>query len=369
MQVNQRIPWKDSNLSLIGSDLDHKIKEAAADDETQWEGIGEAPGLKVWRIEDFKVVPWDKLGKFYTGDSYVVLNTYQRNNKLLHDIHIWIGSESSQDEYGTAAYKMVECDEVLGGGAIQHRETQGHESSLFQSYFDDKLEYWTGGSASGFHHVEATDEEPLLYRIKGTQKGLRMTQLPLKKGSLNHGDSFILYASTSSVWIWHGKSANPDEKAKAGTLGEKMCTHGTAVVLDDGDDDDAIDFWKYFGSGEIAEADDKDQTVESFVPVLYRLRQGGEPEQVSKAAAQVKNRFGKADPPIDKDLLVEDEMLLLDAGWELYLWMGKDVQRTEKLQAMTQAEAFSKKDARTMNLPLTLVKSGWESSDFMSHFG
>lgn len=368
MQVNNRIPWKESNLSLIGSDLDRKIKEAAAKDETQWEGIGQEPGLKLWRIEHFKIVSWDKPGKFYTGDSYVLLNTYKRNNKLLHDIHIWIGSESSQDEYGTAAYKMVECDEILGGGAVQHRETQGHESSLFQSYFDYKLEYWKGGVESGFRHVEATIEEPILYCIKGTQKGLRMTQLPLRKDSLNHGDSFILYASSSTVWVWHGSSANPDEKGKAGILGENMCTRGTAVVLDDGDDGDVIDFWNYLGDGEIAAADDMDHTVESFVPVLYRLHKNAEPELVSKAAEHVKIRFGKADPPIDKNLLVEDEMLLLDAGWELFLWMGKDVERTEKLEAIAQAEAFCKKAARTMNLPLTLVKSGWESSDFSSHF-
>lgn len=196
-----------------------------------------------------------------------------------------------------------------------------------------------------------------------------MTQLPLRKDSLNHGDSFILYSDNSSVWVWHGSSANPDEKAKAGTLGENICKQGTAVVLDDGEDDDANDFWKYLGEGEIADADDKDQTVESFVPVLYRLQKNAEPEQVSKAAAHVKIRFGKADPPIDKNLLVEDEMLLLDAGWELFLWMGTEVERTEKLETMAQAEAFCKKDARTMNLPLTLIKSGWETSDFSSHFG
>jgi len=67
-----------------------------------------------------------------------------------------LGSETSLDEAGTAAIKSVELvmkfcvkilpkilpdiifhtqDECLGGRAIQHREVQHHESSLFISYF------------------------------------------------------------------------------------------------------------------------------------------------------------------------------------------------------------------------------------------
>ena len=30
--------------------------------------------------------------------------------QLLHDVHFWIGEQSTQDEYGTAAYKTVELD-------------------------------------------------------------------------------------------------------------------------------------------------------------------------------------------------------------------------------------------------------------------
>ncbi len=90
----------------VGSDLDRKIKQASAGGESAWNGIGQKPELRVWRIEKFQVKPWpkDHYGTFHKGDSYIVLNSYRKGNSeaLCHDIHMWIGDESSQDEYGTA---------------------------------------------------------------------------------------------------------------------------------------------------------------------------------------------------------------------------------------------------------------------------
>ena len=57
------------------------------------------------------------------------------SDKLAWDLHFWIGKHSTQDEYGTAAYKTVELDTFLDDGPVQHREVQGHESQRFKSYF------------------------------------------------------------------------------------------------------------------------------------------------------------------------------------------------------------------------------------------
>ena len=207
----ERVSWKDSNLALIGSDLDHKIKKAAAEGEAAWEGIGQEAMLKIWRIEQFKVVAWpeDRYGQFHTGDSYVVLKSYQPDPdspKLVHDLHIWIGSESSQDEYGTAAYKMVEADDFLGGAAVQHRQVQAHESLQFEEYISEPIHYLAGGVESGFHHVEATVEKPILYRVKGNFKKMSLTQMESACSSLNAGDSFILVIGKDKVYLWNGDS-------------------------------------------------------------------------------------------------------------------------------------------------------------------
>jgi hypothetical protein len=157
---------KDSNVELIGSDLDHKVKYNSASTEPAWNdgAIGQEPGLRVWRIEDFEVVSWptDKYGEFHEGDSYIVLNSVKvgkdENEKLIHDIFFWLGSHTSQDEAGTAAYKTVELDEFLHGAAIQHRELQAQMSDEFLALFP-RFTILKGGVASGFRHVEQ-DPEP-----------------------------------------------------------------------------------------------------------------------------------------------------------------------------------------------------------------
>jgi gelsolin len=142
MNKDRQPDWQDTNMANFGSDIEKKIKAAAADGEPQWDGAGIKVGIQIWRIEQFKVKPWpkNKNGQFHKGDSYIILNTYVKDpkvnkDKLAWDIHFWIGSESTQDEYGTAAYKTVELDDKLGGEPVQHRETEGGETDLFKSYF------------------------------------------------------------------------------------------------------------------------------------------------------------------------------------------------------------------------------------------
>lgn len=124
---------------------------------------------------------WKEIGQFYSGDSYIVLNTYKKNpesDALAWDIHFWLGKFTTQDEAGTAAYKTVELDDMLGGAAVQHREVQGHESELFLSYFQKKggIRLLEGGVESGFKHVEPTKYSPRLLWVKG-KNNVRVVQV------------------------------------------------------------------------------------------------------------------------------------------------------------------------------------------------
>jgi Gelsolin repeat len=159
--------------------------------------------------------------------------------------------------------------------------------------------------------------------------------------------------------------ANPDEKARAASLAEKMCTEGTAKTLEEGADDDS-DFWAYLGEGEIAEDGGDDDDVDEFAPLLFKLPADGEPEQIAKGE-QVKIGFTSSSK-VPRDLLNDSDVLLLDAGWEIFLWMGKDADRSEKLGAFAKADVYMQDDPRTVDLPLSIVKSGSEPSDFEAFF-
>ncbi|MED6169557.1 Villin-3 [Stylosanthes scabra] len=127
-----------------------------------FQGAGQKAGTEIWRIENFQPVPLPKseYGKFYMGDSYIILQTTQgKGGTYFHDIHFWIGKDTSQDEAGTAAIKTIELDASLGGRAVQYREIQGHESDKFLSYFKPCIIPLEGGVASGFKKLEEEEFE------------------------------------------------------------------------------------------------------------------------------------------------------------------------------------------------------------------
>lgn len=55
MQKQKQYNIADSNIANLGSDLEKKVKLAAAQTEAAWVGAGKAVGLDIWRIEQFKV--------------------------------------------------------------------------------------------------------------------------------------------------------------------------------------------------------------------------------------------------------------------------------------------------------------------------
>ncbi|KNC73941.1 hypothetical protein SARC_13500, partial [Sphaeroforma arctica JP610] len=58
-------------------------------------------GVEMWRVVDFKVQKQDEeeMGKFYDGDSYIVLNTFKADpdsEKFNFNVHFWLGANTTQ---------------------------------------------------------------------------------------------------------------------------------------------------------------------------------------------------------------------------------------------------------------------------------
>jgi len=367
MQKAKKYNIEDSNIALIGSDLDKKCREAAAATEPAWAAAGKKVGLQIWRIEKFQVKSWptDQYGSFYDGDSYIVLNTYKKvgGEALQWDVHFWLGTYTSQDEAGTAAYKTVELDDLLGGAPIQHREVQGYESDLFLSYFKNQIKLMSGGVDSGFKHVKPEEYQPRLLHLKGKKK-IRVTQVELSRGSLNGGDVFILDGGLK-IWQWNGRKSGPQEKQRGAQLSNAIAGErkGKAKVhvLEESDKD--TEFWGLLG-GEGAvktaeEGGDDAEAQEGGVKALFHL---------SDASGKMEFKQVATGSQCKKSLLNSDDVFIMDNGAEVIAWIGKGASDAEKKHALGYAQDYLKKYNRPAYLPISRVLEGSENAVWNASF-
>ncbi|CAD5326081.1 unnamed protein product [Arabidopsis thaliana] len=330
-----------------------------------FQGVGQKPGTEIWRIENFEPVPVPKSehGKFYMGDTYIVLQTTQnKGGAYLFDIHFWIGKDTSQDEAGTAAVKTVELDAALGGRAVQYREIQGHESDKFLSYFKPCIIPLEGGVASGFKKPEEEEFETRLYTCKG-KRAVHLKQVPFARSSLNHDDVFIL-DTKEKIYQFNGANSNIQERAKALVVIQYLKDkfhEGTSdvAIVDDGKLDtesDSGEFWVLFGGfAPIARkvASEDEIIPETTPPKLYSIADG-----------QVES----IDGDLSKSMLENNKCYLLDCGSEIFIWVGRVTQVEERKTAIQAAEDFVASENRPKATRITRVIQGYEPHSFKSNF-
>ncbi|ONL98218.1 Villin-2 [Zea mays] len=332
--------------------------------EPAFQGAGHKPGTEIWRIEDFKPValPKSDYGKFYCGDSYIVLQTTCKGGAFIFDIHFWIGKDSSQDEAGTAAIKTVELDSMLGGRAVQHREPQCYESDKFLSYFKPCIIPMEGGFASGFKKPEVDKFETRLYICKG-KRAIRVKEVPFSRSSLNHDDVFIL-DTENKIYQFNGANSNIQERAKAleviQHLKEEYHDGVCAVaIVDDGKlqaESDSGEFWVLFGGfapiGKKAISDD-DVVLETTSPKLFSISNG---------------QLKLEDAVLTKSILENTKCFLLDCGAELFVWVGRVTQVEDRKAASAAVEKYIIKENRPKTTRITQVIQGYENHTFKSKF-
>uniref|UniRef100_F6UAI3 Gelsolin n=2 Tax=Monodelphis domestica TaxID=13616 RepID=F6UAI3_MONDO len=306
---------------------------------------GKEPGLQIWRVEQFDLVPVPKnlYGDFFSGDAYLILNTIKRRDgSLQYDLHFWLGNECTQDESGAAAIFTVQMDDYLHGKAVQHREVQGFESPTFLGYFRSGIKYKKGGVASGFKHVVPNEVSvQRLFKVKG-RRTTRATEVPVTWDSFNNGDCFILDLG-NDIYQWCGSKSNRFERLRAtqvskgirdnersgrakvhvseeGAEPEKMLqVLGPKPTLPDSPDDTIVE-----------------DTVNRRLAKLYKVSNGAGTMTVSLVADE--NPFSQA-------ALSSDDCFILDHGTngKIYVWKGKQANMEERKAALKSASDFISK--------------------------
>ncbi|XP_024403822.1 villin-3 isoform X2 [Physcomitrium patens] len=330
--------------------------------DVAFQGVGQKPGIDIWRIENFKPVPLLKEfhGKFYSGDSYIVLKTTALKTGGFHyDIHFWLGKDTSQDEAGTAAIKTVELDAALGGRAVQYRETQEHETELFLSYFKPCIVPMEGGIASGFKKVEVGKVEPRLFIVKG-RRTVRVTQVPFARSSLNHDDVFVL-DTESTIFQFNGENSSIQERGKALEVVQyiKDTDHDgkcEIVIIDDGTlgtEADTGQFWVLFGG---------------FAPLSKKPVVADDASGLPKPKLLCIIERSLKEVEMSKDVLDSSKCYVLDCGNEIYTWAGRNTSLDARKAAISIVEDLITNLNRPKHIQITRIIEGFETLEFRSYF-
>nr|CAD7200997.1 unnamed protein product [Timema douglasi] len=410
---------------------------------------------------NFEAVPYPKAdyGKFYTGDSYIVLFTRVNKGTFSWDIHFWLGNETSQitwvmsivmvvrgrslncsgsqviaecaclqDESGAAAILSVELDDSLGGAPVQYREVQEHESRLFLSHFASGestrsvttvhntlpqqtglsvLERWkfefqlrggagvrylAGGVASGFTHVDPDAVEKRLFQVKG-KRNVRVRQVALNVSSMNKGDCFILDVGTD-IYVYTGQNSKRTERLKAISAANQIrdqdhSGRARVHIIDSFSDAGEIaQFFEKLGSGsasEVAEeqvgGDDLEfERSQEAVVTLYKVSDDSGEMSMTKVGVKPlhQNQLNSSHIPFSsprqdatrpafgptaaertaqwlgeetdvKSVHLENthqtwlrfDCFILDTVTSgIFVWIGKQCNKDEKVEAMRRAQRF-----------------------------
>ncbi|XP_063233933.1 gelsolin, cytoplasmic isoform X2 [Bacillus rossius redtenbacheri] len=339
----------------------------------EFEDAGSEPGLLVWRIENFSAVPYPKkdYGMFYTGDSYIVLYTKKVHGKFSWDIHFWLGKETSQDEAGAAAILSVELDDSLGGAPVQHREVQEHESQLFLSHFPAGVRYLAGGVASGFTRVDPDAVEKRLFQVKG-KRNVRVRQVSLDVSAMNKGDCFILDVG-KDIYVYTGQKSKRTERLKAISAANQIRDQDHAgrakvhIIDAFSTQGEVAEFFEQLGSGSADDvADEKDggddtefERNQEAVVTLYKVSDESGEMTLSKVGVK----------PLHHNLLDSSDCFILDTVTSgIFVWIGRQCTKQEKVEAMKRAEKFLASHNYPAWTKVQRIVEGAEPSAFKQYF-
>lgn len=331
----------------------HAKPQMAAQQKMVDDGSGE---VEVWRVENQELVPVEKkwLGHFYGGDCYLVLYTYTVGPKVNRIIYIWQGRQASADELAASAYQAVILDQKYNNEPVQVRVTMGKEPAHLMAIFKGKMVVYAGGTS------RAGNKEPTpstrLFHVHGTNEyNTKAFEVPVRASSLNSNDVFVL-KTPSCCYLWYGKGCSGDEREMGKTVADIISKTEKPVIAEG---QEPPEFWVALGG--------KSQYANS-----KRLQE--ENPSVSPRLFECSNKTGifLATEIVDftQDDLEESDVYLLDTWDQVFFWIGKGANESEKEAAAVMVQEYlrSHPSGRDLDTPIIVVKQGYEPPTFTGWF-
>ncbi|CAB1453805.1 unnamed protein product [Pleuronectes platessa] len=310
--------------------------------------------VEIWRVEKDQKIPVDPstYGQFFGGDCYLVLYSYTADGRKKHIIYTWQGQKCTHDELGASAFLTVALDDSMSGVATQVRVTQGREPPHLVSLFKNKpLVIHLGGTSRKGGQSKPASTRLFHIRLSST-RATRAVEVEPVASSLNTNDVFVLKES-NSVMLWVGKGGTTEEMEAAKYVASLL--GGTVTQVEETKEPD--DFWAALG-GKKEYQSSKTLQNPMRAPRLF----GCSNKTGRLIAEEVPSGFTQLD-------LAPDDVMILDCWDQIFIWVGKDANETEKTESLKIAEGYLSSDpSGRQGIPITTIKQGEEPLSFKGWF-
>ncbi|XP_077019526.1 protein flightless-1 homolog isoform X2 [Tamandua tetradactyla] len=338
----------------------------------------------------FSRLPEEEFGHFYTQDCYVFLCRYwvpveceeepeepeepaadcaegaegrterrPAEEAFQCTVYFWQGREASSMGWLTFTFSLQRKFESLFPGKLEVvRMTQQQENPKFLSHFKRKFLIHRG------RRKAPRAQQPSLYQLRTNGSALctRCIQINTDSSLLNSEFCFILKVPFESednqgiVYAWVGRASDPDEAKLAEDILNTMFEASySKQVINEGEEPENF-FW--VGIGAQKPYDDDAEYMKHTR--LFRC-------------SNEKGYFAVTEKCSDfcQDDLADDDIMLLDNGHEVYMWVGTQTSQVEIKLSLKACQVYIQHMRSKEHEPprrLRLVRKGNEQHAFTRCF-
>ncbi|ESN93094.1 hypothetical protein HELRODRAFT_96186 [Helobdella robusta] len=340
------------------------IEEA---DQLMQEWNDDLDGMESFVLEGKKFVrlPEEEKGQFYTQDCYVFLCRYwvpaepagdpkksaangneddaineeeEEDEEELEDdfkcvVYFWQGRDAGNMGWLTFTFSLQKKFEALFGDKLEVVRThQQQENIKLLSHFKYKFMIHQGKRKQT--QLDENGKLPVtMYHLRanGSPLTLRCIQIPATASNLNSAFCYLLKVPFNSddqqgiVYVWIGKRASHEDAKSAEDMAESIfgSTH-SIQILNEGEEPDNF-FWIGIGGRK------KYETDADYMQYARLFRCSNE-----------KGYFSVSEKCSDfcQDDLADEDVMILDNGEQVFLWVGRKTSDVEIKLAFKSAQVY-----------------------------
>uniref|UniRef100_A0A146KS58 Protein flightless-1 n=3 Tax=Lygus hesperus TaxID=30085 RepID=A0A146KS58_LYGHE len=296
----------------------------------------------------FVRLPEEELGHFYSGDCYVLLFRYwipaevedeetpkedHVEDDFQYVVYFWQGREAGNMGWLTFTFSLQKKFKSLFGDKLEVVRThQQQENMKFLAHFKRKFVIHLGKRNAPKNKDQPPPIEFYHLRANGGALCTRLVQIRPDATHLNSAFCYILKVpfdseeSSGIVYVWIGSKANPDDVRLVGEIADEMFNSPwiTLQVLNEGEEPDNF-FWVALGGKKPYE------TGADFMQFSRLFRCSNE-----------KGYFTVSEKCSDfcQDDLADDDIMILDNGEQVFLWLGAKCSEVEVKLAYKSAQVY-----------------------------